>query len=126
MQPLALGPLIFWAPPLPQSVQHRLQRGGALRGQAAIQLPRALERGVELNRPAREVLIPVVGVGTRTLAADLPGQRAKITQIRAAGRRAQQEHIRVAAHAGGRAYGGNVTSTARPPPGTGCAVAVAP
>ena len=71
VQPLALGPLILRAAPLPQSIQHRLQRRGALRGQVPIQLPRTLEGGVQRNRPPGEAVI-AVGVRTGTLPVRSP------------------------------------------------------
>ena len=104
VQPLALGPLILRAAPLPQSIQHRRHRRGALRGQVRVQLPRALERRVQPQRPASEAVV-AVGVGTGALPADLLGQLAQITKLGAAGRRAQQEHIRIPADVLGQLVG---------------------
>ena len=77
-----------------QRVQHRLQRGGAPAGQLPVQLPGAAQGGAQPQRP---VLEPVTGagVGAGGAAADLLGQPGQAVQVRAAGRRGQQDHVRV-------------------------------
>ena len=78
---------------LPQRVQHRPQRGGALRGQVPGQLPALPERHIQADRPVLEPVIPV-RIGPRRPPPYLLRQRRQVREVRAAGGGGQQDRVR--------------------------------
>ncbi len=79
---------------LAQGVQHRLQRGGAPGGQVPGDPPGAAEGGVELQAAVQEPVIAVL-IGAGYPAPDLLRQLRQAGQVRAAGRRGQQDRVRI-------------------------------
>ena len=70
---LPLRPQVLRSRALAQRLQHRGQRGGALRGQVPAQLPRAAEGPRQVHAAVIEPVI-IVSVGPGGLLADLLGQ----------------------------------------------------
>ena len=91
---LALGAGVLRAGLLAERVQHRLQRGGALRGQVTFDPARAVQGAVQPQLPIREPVI-TVAVGLGAAAAHLLGQPGQVREFRAARRRGQQDLIGV-------------------------------
>ena len=78
-----------------QRVQHRGHHRGALRREVAGQHPGAVERGLQLDRPVPERLIPVLArVLRQRPGVDLPGQRGQVPQVRARPGRGEQDRVR--------------------------------
>ena len=96
MTPLLLRPVVLRSRRRRQGVQHRLHRGGTLRGKVAVQHPGTAQRGHQPQRPVlkRVFLVPVrlPGPGPLVHLREQPGQ---IRQPQPADRGVSQDLVRV-------------------------------
>ena len=112
MVTLAHGAGVLRAGLAAEHVQHRVQRGGALRGQVTFDPARAVQGPVQPQPPIREPATPVA-VGRGAAAPHLLRQPGQVREFRAARRGGQQDLIGVRLLAFGE-FGGPGADLPRP------------